>query len=297
MFAPVFAALASAAVFYVILPVMGAFVVRGRWRAFRRLVTSSASLPEPAGLPDVAGESGRVLLRGELEAIGGDDELWLRTDSVTVAVSMRGAALYLLSQESDARGSIRYRIERQRWRAVTSIQPGLKAYATGRVCRSGARLTMDSSRDDALVILYDGSTADVAEAALRAGRHANEYWNPVGQASLAIGVLAMAGLSSVSLSSAAPALLSAVTLTAAFLPILPVVPPGLAGFMAYRAYWKKALEYRERRDVAEYRTKGSSTAKAWQMKARMAMMASAGAFLAALLVNAWLLVAFLRRIL
>lgn len=297
MFAPVFAAIISATIFYVVLPIVGAFVVRTRWRSFRHLVAMSAGFPEMTGAPDSDTASAGVILRGELEALGGEDELWVRTESATVVVSMHGAAMYLLSSESGSRSAIRDRVERLRWKSVTSIQPGLLVYATGHVFRSGARLAMDGSREDSLIIFHDGSSADVAEAAIRAGRHRNEYWNPVSQASWAIGVLVMAGLSSVSLASDAPALLSAVTLTAAFLPVLPILPPGLAGFLLYLAYWKKARDYRERRDVAEFRARGGPLAKGLRTRARFTMLASIGAIMAALTLNAWLFMTLLRRIL
>ncbi len=298
MFAPVYAAFISALVFYVLIPVIGAFIVRGSWRAFRRSVIASASLASIAESWDALRRDGAAiaLVEGEIEALGQDDELWLRALGATVRMRMEGAAVYLMGGPSYPEGQGRAfgSIERMRWKNINAVQPGQKVYAAGRVRLSDGQLYFDAGDARSLVVLHDGSHEDTVLEAIRNGRHRNEYWNPLTQASLAIGVLVSAGLASTSLNSGAPALLSALIISAAFSPLLPLLPPGLLGFLLYRSYWEKARYCRARRDLAEYSANDGRMALGWKLQARVATMISAAGFLAALALNGWLSVALLR---
>ncbi len=298
MFAPVYAAFISALVFYVLIPVIGAFIVRGSWRAFRRSVIGSASLAGIAGSWEALSKDGAAIARveGEIEALGQGDELWLRALGATVRMRMEGAAVYLMSGPSypEGQGQAFGSIERMRWKNINAVQPGQNVYAAGRVRLSDGQLYFDAGDTRSLVILHDGSHEDTVLEAIRNGRHRNEYWNPLTQASLAIGVLVSAGLASTSLNSGAPALLSALIISAAFSPLLPLLPPGLLGFLLYRSYWEKARYYRARRDLAEYSANDGRMALGWKLQARIATIISAAGFLSALALNAWLSVALLR---
>ncbi len=298
MFAPVYAAFISALVFYVLIPVIGAFIVRESWRAFRRSVIWSARLPaiEESWQALRKEDSADARVEGEIEALGQGDELWLRAQGATIRMRMEGAAVQLMSGPAypEGQGQAFGSIERMRWKNINAVQPGQKVYAAGRVRLSDGQLYFDAGDTRSLVILHDGSAADTVLEAIRNGRHRNEYWNPLTQASLAIGVLVSAGLASTSLNSGAPALLSALIISAAFSPLLPLLPPGLLGFLLYRSYWEKARYYRARRDLAEYGANDGRMALGWKLQARIAALVSAAGFLAALALNAWLSVALLR---
>ena len=45
MLLPVYLAAAAAALFYALIPVIGAFIVRGQWRRFRASIRDATSLP------------------------------------------------------------------------------------------------------------------------------------------------------------------------------------------------------------------------------------------------------------
>ena len=94
-----------------------------------------------------------------------------------------------------------------------------------------------------------------------------------------------------------PSLISALTLTAAFSPILVLLPPGVVGFFAYRRFWKKARYCRARRDTELLGRATGERAGIWQKRASAATAASVLAMGGALAVNAWLAVALLRRFL
>ncbi|HAE22046.1 MAG TPA: hypothetical protein DCG47_06960 [Spirochaetaceae bacterium] len=301
MFAPVYAAFISAFIFYVLIPVIGAFIVRASWRAFRRSVIWSASLPGIALSWDALNrdECATVRIEGELEALGQGDELWLRADGVSIRMRMEGAAVYLMSghEYAGGQGHTFGSIERMRWKNINAVQPGQKVYAAGRLRLNEGQLYLDAGAAHSLVMLHDGSCGDTPLEAIRNGRHSNEYWNPLTQASLAIGILVSAGLASTSLNSGAPALLSALIISAAFSPLLPLLPPGLLGFLLYRSYWERARYYRSRRDLADYSAQDGRMALGWKLQARIATLISAAGFLAALALNAWLSVALLRSVL
>lgn len=295
MFLPVYLALITALLFYAILPVIGAFAVRKQWRAFRGSVTMAAQAP---GLDDslpARQEAGRRCVRGDIEAIGGEHELWLRCDNATCVVDMRGAWVYLLTD-----GSGDDHIERRRWSGLPALGAGARAFVAGEACFRAGRIVLGPAQDGSmLVILHDGDDGAVVRRAIRAGRHSNEYWNPVTQISLALGVLVMSVIVMMvlpdRLSGPLPSLVKALTLTLAFAPILPLLPPGVVGFFAYRRFWRQARFCRSRRDLQKL--DGQPDAQAWSRRARVATAASIASFGGALAANAWLTAAVLRRLL
>ena len=289
MFAPVYAAFASAALFYLLFPVLGAFLVRSSWRAFRRSVARANGLPPFETLCWKGLYQADARVEGEVEALGEDDELWIRGNGASAILRMAGATVYLMDDEG--------LIERVAWNNIRSLQPGLRVYACGSATAESGRITLYMSETGSLALLYGGPRQDVAMEAIRNGRHRNEYWNPLTQASLVVGLLASAGIASTSLAREAPALLSALILTAAGAPLLPLLPPGVAAFLGYRHYWRRARYYRSRRDLADFSAIEHRMARGWRIQANLATLASVTCFAAALAVNAWLAVYLLRMIL
>ena len=72
------------------------------------------------------------------------------------------------------------------------------------------------------MILHDGDDDGLVRRAIWAGRHENEYWNPATQVSLALGAATMSAIVPFALPGRMPALIGALTLTAAFSPLLPL---------------------------------------------------------------------------
>jgi hypothetical protein len=284
LFLTVYLAAAVAALFYAIFPVIGAFVVREQWRQFRRSVIRSAALPElsPAVLGSPCTALGRFRAQGEVDAIGGQHELWIAGHMACI-VDLHDAWVYVLTGGQDD-----CRVERLRWRALPSVGAG----TTG-----GRTVFGPSGKDSPLVILHDGDDEDLIRRAVKHGRHGNEYWNPVTQVSLALGVAAMSGILSLSRLGGMPSLVTALTLCAAFSPILPLLPPGVVGFFLYRWLWKRALRLRSLRDMEVLDDGWSRKARALRAMASKATAASAAAFVVSFAVNAWLTVFLLRRFL
>lgn len=286
MLSAAYAAFLCAALFYALIPVFGAFIARSSWRAFRDAVASAAALPR---LRPGLSAPGAMLLEGEIEAMAGDDELWVRGPACSAKLAMAGASIVTLGR---GRGAAAGAAERRTWAAVRSVRPGIRVFAAGRFEPDGLIPRLDASAPGALVILHDGSEPDAAARAIRDGRHPNEYWNPVTKLSLATGLVVCASIASSSLGRGEPALVSALTLVAATAPALPLLPPGLVGFIAYRAYWRRARYCRSRRDLAAFRGEDPGS---WGRLAAATTALSVVAFAAAILVNAWLGVELLRR--
>ncbi len=300
MFAPVYAALFAAILFYAVLPVIGGIVVRRQWRVFRAALMASLELPELRyGMREADGTSApgpvpaphRVRFTGRVDALGGDDELWIRSESVTAAVQVGKARVFTLAGGAAPDG-----MTRLHWSSIRSVAPGTRALVAGRARRADGKTVIGSADEPPLVLLHDGDDASMPERAIRAGRHSNEYWNPLTQVSLAMGVLAMSGIVSVSLSGGAPAMVTAVILTAAFSPLLPLLPPGLLLFFAYRFWWKRGWECRARRDLALLRREERAH-RAWRFRSILWTGAAALSFVAAFTINAWLAIAAFRILL
>lgn len=297
MFLPVYLALAAALTFYVVLPIVGAFAVRKQWRGFRIAVTAASQTPGLGADPHaaLAGSLGRRCVQGAIEAMGGDDELWLRCDNATCVVNMRGTWVHLLTGRAGDD-----HIERRRWSGLPALGSGARAFVAGEITLQNGRLSIGPGTEGSmLVILHDGDDGHVVRRSIKAGRHLNEYWNPVTQISLALGMMVMSVIATMVLpvrpAGGIPPLIVALTLTLAFAPILPLLPPGVLGFFAYRRFWRRARFCRARRDLENLdRLPG---APVWSRRAHAATAASIASFTGALAANAWLTAALLRFLL
>ena len=92
-------------IFFALIPGFGAFHVRRRWRIFRSRITDSSLLStvkyEQIGRePD--GFLGYYRFSGELEAIQGDDTIWINSEDVSLSAELSGVSVYLLPSYSFA---------------------------------------------------------------------------------------------------------------------------------------------------------------------------------------------------
>ena len=85
----------TALLFYLVIPVGGAFYVRKKWRKFRQNLRRSLDLPMVVpGFRRDDGSLGLHRFLGELEAIEGDDLLWIHGALGTITADMRNASVY-----------------------------------------------------------------------------------------------------------------------------------------------------------------------------------------------------------
>lgn len=303
-------ALLTAVFFYLILPVCGGIISRTRWKSFRSRIMAAQGLPR-LGLHSVYEPEAEFRFYGEVDAIGGQNELWLRNEELACVIDARAASVYILSGTGSEGGPGVHgacveelgvgdgdRLERVRWAALPSIPPVARAYAIGRARLDGGRMVLGPGNGKpVMLIIHDGRDGDLELRAIWTGRQKNEYWNPLTQVSLVAGLLAMSVIVSQVLSARTLPTIAAITVAAGFSPLLPLLPPGVIGFILYRSSWRQARFCRSRRDLAAFLGGNKSKLRSWSCKAVTTTALSAMYLAMGLAVNFAIVVLVLRRIL
>lgn len=251
MLLPVYAAFAAAVVFYLLIPILGAFRLRSRWRRFRESVArlSRAPLLRYGDVAAAAREGrptvGSFRLHGTIEAIEGEHRLWVRGRSVSALLDLSRAPLYVAAPGAAEAGSI----ERIRWSSVSSLVEGTSILVAGLLAIEDGRPVFVDAPDEGLVaVCHDGDERNLISKLIAGGRAPNEYWSYPTIISLALGVASISGILLLP-SSAMFSTLRALIFLAGAMPIMPLPPPGLALFFAYRRFWRLALSSRTSRDL------------------------------------------------
>jgi hypothetical protein len=303
MFGSMYLALLTAFFFYIVLPVCGGIISRMRWKSFRSRIMAAKGLQQ-LGFHSSLEPEAEYRFFGELDAIGGRDDLWLRNKDLGCVIDASAASVYLLSGAGGEGGASDREVgdgdslERIRWAALPSIPPVARAYAVGQAKLDGGRMVLGpGSSKPVLLIIHDGQDEDVEARAIYSGRQKNEYWNPLTQVSLVAGLLAMSVIISRVLSARTLPSIMAITVAAGFSPLLPLLPPGVIGFILYRSAWRRARFCRARRDLAAFEGSDKRMLRGWSYKSIMTTVLS-GLYLAAgVAVNFSIVVLVLRRIL
>jgi len=185
---------------------------------------------------------------GTLEAIQSDRDLWLRGGSVTVAANMTHSDIYVLPQDS---GDLPDEPPvRTNWARLGTLTEGTKVFVSGRLRAEGSHAVMYGDDDDPLlVVLYDGPDRTLLRRSIWSGRQLNEYWNQLTPAALAGGTLALITMAYVLLRASAGRLPAIAGLTMASIPLIPLLPPGVAFFFLYRWSWRRGRFLRAHRDI------------------------------------------------
>jgi len=249
---PLYATLAAALLFYLIVPVAGAVGVARTWRSFRRRVADLGRRP-PLGYGELhrAGPSeiGSFRLYGKIEAMEEEQRIWVRGEKVSALVDMSGSPLYVLLPGKPQPGSVR----RYAWKSISTLAAGTSVFVGGKVRKErGAALFVDDPEERLVVATYDGSDANVIRRLVVGGRNPNEYWTALGPVSVAIGMALSSGLLLLLGSRTAFSSIRALSFLTAMIPVLPLLPPGLGLFLLYRSLWRRALRFRVERDLFRY---------------------------------------------
>ncbi len=284
MFLPFYQALVMAAIFYILIPVLGAFYVRRSWRRFRALMSGSARFPfleygqvhgdmlcasgASTASPDYLG---RFRFFGLVEAMEGSHRLWLRgskdfsgASPVSLPIDMSKVLLYALPGDGESFEEKREREgiedsdygefedspERLSWKSLPALSERTKVFVFGSVYRhSGGSEFRGSSRDPVLVLIYEGREDSLLLRATRQGRQANEYWNKLTPLSFLAGMLGMMAILLPMTRGFFLPLVTTLTSITAFLPLCVFLPPGVFFFFLYRSMWKRARSLRAIRDM------------------------------------------------
>jgi hypothetical protein len=207
---------------------------------------------------DRAGEDSPRIFRftGGFESITDGHTLWVRGPDLTIPVILTGAQTYMLPMgESDGGGeSFDFREEaprRLRWDRAATLTGEARVFVGGALTLREDRRTFAATPETPLqVIFYTGSDRSMAVRTIRTGRHQNEYWNALTPYALALGALSLIAMAVSFLPRPAFRLTAITAFLAVFIPLFPLVPPGLLCTLAYRWLWRRARIFRAHRDLA-----------------------------------------------
>lgn len=248
---------ALAVFFYVLIPGLGAFQVRWRWRLFRRLMIESSFSPIAGYSTFHRGEEGSVgTLRffGGLQAIQGNDTVWVSDGSVSVSAELKGAQIFVLPDSKDESGGGELKVtESPRkipWEKISSLPEGAKIFLCGSVSiEQGKGVFRPVPGVPLIAVIYEGEDGVMFRQSIWSGRQMNEYWNPFTPVSLAAGFFSLFLMGYVLLQEPYLRIEALIALLLSLLPVLPLFPPGLLFFALYRMLWKKGRTQRAYRDV------------------------------------------------
>jgi hypothetical protein len=200
-------------------------------------------------------EGGAYRFIGGFESVTDGHTLWVKSETLTIPVALRGAHTYMLPmQESHAVfGAFdpsEEAPERIRWDRVSTLTEGAKVFVGGSlVFRDDRWFFAAANESPLLVIFYDGPDRSLAVRAIRAGRHRNEYWNTLTPYSLILGALFLIVMTVSFLFRPAFRLTAITALIAVFTPLFPLIPPGMLCTVLYRRLWWRARIFRANRDL------------------------------------------------
>jgi hypothetical protein len=247
-----------------LVPVVGAFVIRHSWRIFRRRFDDLRLRPlldyaayrryASEGSPVFGGNVFRFL--GGIESLTDDHTLWVHNDTLTIPVSLSGAQSYILPVPEKTGKAVFFDPgeevpQRIRWDQVSTFTEGAKVFVGGILAQRGNRWSFVSTKEyPLLVIFYDGPAYTLANRIIRAGRHRNEYLNPITPYTFMFNAFFQILIAFSFLSRPAFRLTVITAVAAIFAPLLPLLPPGVLLSAVYRRLWWKAKIFRAYRDLA-----------------------------------------------
>jgi len=250
---PFWVTVAIAGVFFLAIPGAGAFLVRRRWRVFRRaLLLARDAQPISYGKRHVLGPEELRRLAGRLEAIQSDRTIWIGDSSFSVMVDLEGVPVFVLPHPSAKDESQQDETPRVLyWKDLSALAEGTSFFVCGTVVDDQGTIRFRGGPGGTpLVMIHEGGDDDLERLLRRAmwsGRQRNEYWNHGTPISLIGGFLAET-LWAVNLIGVSR-LNTVIALVFALIPALPLFPPGVVAFYWYRRVWRGARRIRARRDL------------------------------------------------
>jgi len=263
MFLVISIALFTAILFYVVIPVGGAFWVRSGWRSFRRSVLG-CSLKKQVKYGEFKshgdGYLGDYRFVGTLQAIQGDDILWVSNKSISLPVNLSQVSVYTLPHSflSSTRGgllSLRHSLpdevpRRTRWDHIFSLSEGTKILICGGLWRENGQLVLRRSDSQRLMVLiYDGDEGSILPRCVWGGRQRNEYMNSYTPWSIILGALLLLLEAYLFYNNPLASTLGRLTSILAIAPLTVFLPPGIIFFELYRLLWRRGRLFRAERDM------------------------------------------------
>ena len=287
-------------VFYVGLPLWGAWRVRRRWDKFREAATAALASPElDFSLVQSVGElpSGAFRLTGILEAFEGNDRLWVGNGRVSVAVLLRGAPVYFLDEQPDPFGPGVEPPRRAESASLGTLPEGTQFLVWGSLARDDQGQVHFATGSDTrlLVLAFEGNPSTVLTRAVFSGRATLEHWNSWTPVSVGWGVLLAFLLAWEGLRSGGDTVTGLWALALALLPSTFFLPPGILFFYAFARLWTRARNLRARLALVRLHGPGTGPGAAQlRHEARKLELTAQGSLTLAMALNVLLLAEILR---
>jgi len=243
--------------FYGIIPLVGAFFVRSRWRQFRKLIMKASLLPL-LSYKAVHGseESGLYRMFGSLQAIQDDNIIWIANEDVSVSLDISDLPIYILPSFTKDDNQLKTNMfpdespKRKYWSSIFSLPEKTSFFVSGELVNENGRSKFKNSKDNNLmVIIYDCDKADFYSHSILSGRQRNEYWNVLTPGTLTAGSFSLFIYFYLLIQIPYMHFVAVTALSFSLVPVLPFLPPGLVFYYIYRHFWKKARILRAERDL------------------------------------------------
>ena len=243
--------------FYGLVPLIGAFSVRNRWRLFRIQLMKASLRPSLtyAAVHDST-SSGIYRLFGSLQAVQDENILWLANSTVSVSIDLTGVPVYILPSVPKGESMIKtgkYPDESPRrtyWNRIFSLPERTSIFVSGELVYKDGRSRFSDTKDNPLmVIIYDCDDSYFYSHAILSGRQRNEFWNVLTPGSLTIGSFSLFIYFYLLIQMPYMQFPAVTAITFSLVPVMPFLPPGLVFYYIYRYLWKNARILRAERDL------------------------------------------------
>ena len=241
---------------YGFVPMVGAWFKRYQWFKFRNrfngfrmhpIMDSQVYWQQSKGT-DEGGDARVFRFIGEFESMTDSQILWVQGKNMIVPVSLKNAETYLLpTQNEESTPEIsdpgEGTPEKIRWNKISSLTEGTRVFVGGSlICLEGRWSFVSTKENPLMVIFYDGPDHSLATKTTWAGRHRGEYFNFITPYSLITGAVCLLFIAALFLPRPAFLLTVIVSLVAVFVPLLPLMPPGLLFTVIYRRLtWRSRI--------------------------------------------------------
>jgi hypothetical protein len=250
-----------ALLFYTFIPGIGAFAIRSSWRKFRHSLAESA-IYTPLDYRELrkaeaesSAEKRRYRFFGHLQAMQGDNTIWVSDGKVSVSADLERVFVYVLSEESSwvESGYTEYPVQPPRkvlWEKISSLPEYTQIFLSGELeWRDKRGVFKNSAEHPLLVIIYEGEPQNVLIRAAWSGRQKNEYWNSLTPGSLTLGSFSLFIYFYILMSFPKLLLPAIIALSFSLIPVVPLFPPAVLFYYYYRGFWKRGRVLRAQRDL------------------------------------------------
>ena len=239
-------------IWYILVPLAGAFKIRRNWRKFRRRFNDLRFKPF-LDYETAAGNDDREFhFTGTFESINEGSILWIKNNELTIPVDLNGSKAFLLPNNLE--DDLPVKIQ---WNRLPILSGNIRIFVGGTLTtKDNRRIFASVPGNPLMIILHEGTDSLSADRSLtlktiKSGRYINKYWNFITPFSHIMGAFSQIVMTVYLFDhyTRRPALIASIF--AMLGPIIPLIPPGVFFAMIYRRLWWHARLYRAYRDLAK----------------------------------------------